>query len=382
VAVLALCLALAYAAAWALPLVRVAPNRLLSGEGVGLAELLTGPQCALAVGAGVALLLLAAAGRRHRAPQALLAATLACALPLLWWLAARHADTVVLTESPRFRTALGAGFWSLLALAWLACLDAIARLRLRPRHHLLVVALATVPMLLALASGMGNELSILKEFANRREVFGAAVLRHLQIVALACVPAVLLGWPLAWALVRWRALQRWSLPVLNIIQTIPSIALFGLLMAPLGWAAASWPWLQSVGVRGVGLAPAVLALLLYALLPIVRSAMAGLQSVPVAVTTAARAMGMGPWHIVWQVELPLAWPVLMAGLRTAVVQTIGLAAVTALVGAGGLGSIMFDGLFSAANELVILGVVPIVLLAVVADAGFKALVPTSNIRTA
>jgi osmoprotectant transport system permease protein len=382
VPVLALCLALAYAAAWALPLVRVAPNRLLSGEGVGLTELLTGPQCALAVGAGVALLLLAAAGRRHRAPQALLAAALACALPLLWWLAARHADTVVLTESPRFRTALGAGFWSLLALAWLACLDAIARLRLRQRHQLLVVALATLPMLLALASGMGNELSILKEFANRREVFGAAVLRHLQIVALACVPAVLLGWPLAWALVRWGALQRWSLPVLNIIQTIPSIALFGLLMAPLGWAAAHWPWLQSVGVRGVGLAPAVLALLLYALLPIVRSAMAGLQSVPVAVTTAARAMGMGPWHIVWQVELPLAWPVLMAGLRTAVVQTIGLAAVTALVGAGGLGSIMFDGLFSAANELVILGVVPIVLLAVLADAGFKALVPTSNIRVA
>jgi osmoprotectant transport system permease protein len=289
---------------------------------------------------------------------------------------------VVLTESPRFRTALGAGFWSLLALAWLACLDAIARLRLRQRHQLLVVALATLPMVLALASGMGNELSILKEFANRREVFAAAVLRHLHIVALACVPAVLLGWPLAWALVRWRALQRWSLPVLNIIQTIPSIALFGLLMAPLGWAAASWPWLQSVGVRGVGLAPAVLALLLYALLPIVRSAMAGLQSVPVAVTAAARAMGMGPWHIVWQVELPLAWPVLMAGLRTAVVQTIGLAAVTALVGAGGLGSIMFDGLFSAANELVILGVVPIVLLAVVADAGFKALAPTSNIRTA
>jgi osmoprotectant transport system permease protein len=382
VPVLALCLALAYAAAWALPLVRVAPNRLLSGEGVGIVELLTGPQCALAWAAGVALLLLAAAGRRHRAPQALLAAALACALPLLWWLAARHADTVVLTESPRFRTALGAGFWSLLALAWLACLDAITRLRLRQRHQLLVVSLATLPMVLALASGMGNELSILKEFANRREVFGTAVLRHLQIVALACVPAVLLGWPLAWALVRWRALQRWSLPMLNIIQTIPSIALFGLLMAPLGWAAANWPWLQSVGVHGVGLAPAVLALLLYALLPIVRSAMAGLQSVPVAVTTAARAMGMGPWHIVWQVELPLAWPVLMAGLRTAVVQTIGLAAVTALVGAGGLGSIMFDGLFSAANELVILGVVPIVLLAVVADAGFKALAPISNIRTA
>jgi osmoprotectant transport system permease protein len=84
-------------------------------------------------------------------------------------------------------------------------------------------------------------------------------------------------------------------------------------------------------------------------------------------------MGMDAWQLFWQVELPLALPVLMVGLRTAVVQTIGLAAVTALVGAGGLGALMFDGLFSAANELVVLGVLPIVLMAVLADAAFKAL---------
>lgn len=113
--------------------------------------------------------------------------------------------------------------------------------------------------------------------------------------------------------------------------------------------------------------------MLYALLPIVRSALAGLEQVPAAAVTAARAMGMSPWQVLWHVELPLALPVLLIGLRTAVVQTIGLAAVTALVGAGGLGSIMFDGLFSAANELVMLGVIPIVLLAVLADTFFKAI---------
>jgi osmoprotectant transport system permease protein len=158
-----------------------------------------------------------------------------------------------------------------------------------------------------------------------------------------------------------------------LIQTIPSIALFGLLMAPLAWLAVQWPTLGKAGISGVGLAPAVLALLLYSLLPIVRSTLAGLEQVPADTINAARAMGMSAWQILCQVELPLALPVLLIGLRTAVVQTTGLAAVCALIGAGGLGQIMFDGLFSAANDLVILGVIPIVLLAMLADSLFKVL---------
>jgi osmoprotectant transport system permease protein len=224
-----------------------------------------------------------------------------------------------------------------------------------------------------LALGWGQDLSILKEYANRSDVFGAAVLRHLQIVVLSVVPAVLLGLPLAWAMTRTQRLRQVMFPVLNVIQTLPSIAVFGLLMAPLAWLASSYPALARAGISGVGLAPAVLALVLYSLLPIARSALAGLEQVPVAATTAAKAMGMDAWQMFWQVALPLALPVLLVGLRTAVVQTIGLAAVTALIGAGGLGALMFDGLFSAANELVVLGVLPIVLMAVLADAAFKAL---------
>ena len=368
--VLALCVALALMAAWALPFVRVAPNRLLSGEAVYLVDVLQGFGVWL-VATLLLALALAAVQAQRRATQVLVVAAMAATLAGLWLLAGAHAHHVAQTESSLHRTALGAGFWTLAGLAWLVALDAVTRLRLATLARLAVLTAAALPLLAVL--GMGQDLSIAQEYANRSDVFGTAVLRHLQIVLLSIVPAVAMGVPLAWAMARTPRLRQALFPVLNVIQTIPSIALFGLLMAPLAWAAAQAPVLGQMGISGVGLAPAVLALLLYALLPIVRSTLAGLEQVPVAATTSARAMGMAPWQVLWHVELPLALPVLLVGLRTAVVQTTGLAAVTALVGAGGLGSIMFDGLFSAANELVMLGVLPIVLLAVLADALFKAL---------
>ena len=365
-------MALAGAAAWGLPFLRVAPNRLLSGEPVFLWDLLR-PQSG---GLLVAVLLLGslcvATGRPGgRVTQASVVTAMAASLAGLWVLAGHHASAASLAESPLTRTALGAGFWTLAALAWMAALDAVARMRLSTLPRLLIQSAFLLPLLLCL--GAGQDLSIAKEYANHSDVLGPAILRHLQIVLLAVAPAVAIGVPLAWRMARTRGLREALFPVLNVIQTIPSIALFGLLMAPLAWVAAQAPALGALGIRGVGLAPAVLSLMLYALLPIVRSALAGLEQVPAAAVTAARAMGMSPWQVLWHVELPLALPVLLIGLRTAVVQTIGLAAVTALVGAGGLGSIMFDGLFSAANELVMLGVIPIVLLAVLADTFFKAI---------
>ena len=371
--VLALCLALSLWAAWSLPFVRVAPNRLLTGEPVFLFSLLqdTGAGVAAALTVVLGVLCLAISQAQRRTTHALVALVLAMSLAALWLLAGHHAHSISLTASPLARTALGAGFWTLAGLCWLAALDATARLQPATLPRLVLQAGLCLP--LALVLGAGPELSIAKEYANHSHVFGPAILRHLQIVLLAVVPAVAIGMPLAWRMRRAPRLRQALFPLLNVIQTIPSIALFGLLMAPLAWAATQLPVLGRIGISGVGLAPAVLALLLYALLPIVRAALAGLEQVPSAAVTAARAMGFTPWQVLWRVELPLALPVLLIGLRTAVVQTTGLAAVTALVGAGGLGSIMFDGLFSAANELVMLGVIPIVLLAMLADTFFKAL---------
>lgn len=377
---LALYVALAIGAACGLPFLRLAPNRLLSGEPVYLSDVLQqqgSPLVFALMLTLVALLCFAVWQPRRRSTQALLILAAAASLAGVWRLAGHFASSAIQADNPFTRITLGAGFWTLLALAWMMALDAIDRLQLTTLWRLLLQSALLLPLLLSLNEG--QHLSIAHEYANQRDVFGPAILRHLQIVLLAVVPALLIGLLLAWRMNRTRNLQQALFPVLNVIQTIPSIALFGLLMAPLAWIAIQLPSLGRAGISGVGAAPAVIALFMYALLPIVRSALAGLEQVPAEAVNAARAMGMSARQLLWQVELPLALPVLLIGLRTAFVQTTGLAAISALVGAGGLGQIMFDGLFSAANELVILGVIPIVLLALLADTFFKVL--SSLIKT-
>ena len=372
--VLALYVALAIGAAYGLPFLRVAPNRLLSGEPVYVWEVLQlqgSPWVVALIVSIVALLCFAVWQPRRHITQALVFLAMAANLAGMWVLAGYFAHSATQAENPFTRTALGAGFWTLFAMAWMIALDAIDRLQLTTLGRLLLQSVFLLPLLLSLNEG--QHLSIAKEYANQSDVFGPAILRHLQIVFLAVVPALLIGLLLAWRMTRKQNLRQALFPVLNVIQTIPSIALFGLLMAPLAWIAIQLPALGHAGISGVGLAPAVIALFMYALLPIVRSALAGLEQVPAEAINAARGMGMSAGQLLWQIELPLTMPVLLIGLRTAVVQTTGLAAVSALVGAGGLGQMMFDGLFSAANELVILGVIPIVLLALLADTFFKVL---------
>ena len=372
--VLALYVAVALVASMGLPFVRVAPNRLLSGDPIFLGDVLQrqGSPLVVALVLAVFTLLVFAIGQpQRRFTQALVSVAMAASLAGLWLLASHVSSSVSPVDRPLQRTALGAGFWTLAALAWLTALDAVARLNLATLPRLIVHIAGCLPLLLSLSEG--QNLSLAKEYANHSDVVGPAVVRHLQIVLLAVVPAVVIGVPLAWRMSRSAVLRQGLFPLLNLIQTIPAIALFGLLMAPLAWLAVQLPLLGSAGIRGVGMAPAVLALFLYSLLPIVRAALAGLEQVPADTILAARAMGMSPWQIFWQIELPLELPVLLIGVRTALVQTIGLAAVCALIGAGGLGQIMFDGLFSAANELVILGVMPIVLMAMLADSFFQIL---------
>jgi osmoprotectant transport system permease protein len=211
-----------------------------------------------------------------------------------------------------------------------------------------------------------DALSLLKEYSNRAEVFQAAGWRHLQIVGAALLPALLIGLPLGVWAARSDRLARPLVGLLNIIQTLPSIALFGLLIAPLAALAA---WLPGWGIAGIGLLPALIALALYALLPVVHGMAAGLRQVPAAVLDAGLGMGLTRRQLFWQVALPLAAPLLVSGLRVTVVQLIGLAVVAALIGAGGFGALVFQGLAGSALDLVLLGVLPVVVMALVADAG-------------
>ena len=372
------------AAALGLAFLTHAPNRLVAGTAISLAEIVSsmdGLQAAHGVFLWLTLLpaLLLVAGvfmRPTRATHALLSVAATLLLTGLVGLAASHANRLAGSAgaSSIARTSFGGAFWLLAALSWLVAADAIGRLALKPVWRLLASATVIAPVLVLLAAGALGQLSLLKEYANRESIFNAALLQHLQIVLASLLPALLIGVPLGIAAVRGRgrALRAPLFAVLNIIQTVPSIALFGLLMAPLALLAASVPLLAQWGIKGIGLAPAVIALTLYSLLPIARSTAAGLGQVPQPVIDAALGMGLTGPQIFWKVELPLALPIFLSGLRVATVQVIGLAMVAALIGAGGFGTLMFQGLLSGALDLVLLGVVPVVALALVVDAVLRA----------
>jgi len=188
---------------------------------------------------------------------------------------------------------------------------------------------------------------------NHEEVL-ELTLEHLGIVAASILLSVLVGIPLG-ILISRRA--GWDKPVLggaNIIQTIPSLALFGFLL-PLPW----------IGARAGRLA--VLALTLYALLPLIRNTYAGIKGVDPAVVEAGRGMGMTGRQLLWQVELPLALGVILAGVRVATVTSVGLATIAAAIGAGGLGEYIFRGLAMVNNQLILVGAIPAALLALLAD---------------
>lgn len=355
--------------AMALPFLTHAPNRLISGQPVMVWAL---PKLAT-LACLVPGLFLVAGAFLVQSPR-LLRALIVVAIVFLSALlqaAALGADALEQSATPAARTSFGSGFWVMIIAAALALADLTARASLSPVARVLIGFLAIVPIAAMLVSGHLDAMSIMKEYATKADVFQSAVTRHFVIVLAALVPTLILGVPLGIVAFRKAAVGGPILTVLNIIQTIPSIALFGLLMAPLSALAVMVPTLKSLGISGIGLAPAVIALTLYSILPIVRNTAEGLAQVPGAVVEAAQGMGMTARQVFWHVEMPLALPVFLAGLRVTVVQAIGLAAVAALIGAGGLGAIMFQGLFSNALDLVLLGALPIIGIAVVSDAVFK-----------
>jgi osmoprotectant transport system permease protein len=194
---------------------------------------------------------------------------------------------------------------------------------------------------------------------NRQQVFDLT-LEHITLVGLSILFAVLVGIPMGILITRIPQLSKPVLGVANVIQTIPSLALFGFLLPA--------PW---IGERGGRLA--VLALTLYALLPLIRNTYAGIRNVDPAVVEAGRAMGLTDRQLLFQVELPLASGVIVAGVRIATVLSVGVATIAAAIGAGGLGEFIFRGLAMVNNQVILAGAVPAAILALSADVGLGAL---------
>lgn len=349
-------------------------NRIVAGEPQTLLNSLpawAGPTLLAIIGIAVLIGL-------FRTPATFRLAASFAALIALFLLIGLAAEHLTPANNTYARVSPASGFWLLLFAFALLAADALTRLQPTPLMRIIVLVLAGAFIGGVLASGSWDKLSILKEYGARADSFWTEAGKHITLTIGSLVAAVLVGIPLGVLCHRVQKLRAIVLNVLNIVQTIPSIALFGILIAPLGWIAAHVPGAAEIGIKGIGMAPAFVALFLYSLLPVVANTVVGLAGVPSGANDAARGVGMTERQRLFKVEFPLAFPVILTGVRIVLVQNIGLATIAALIGGGGFGVFVFQGIGQTAMDLVLLGAVPTVLLAFAAATILDAAVELSS----
>jgi osmoprotectant transport system permease protein len=416
-------------------------NRLLEGDAINPFALTPLWSWGLLL-AWLALALLAFVGWRGRSALLLLLASAALVITVLS--VGQGATQLMDGAAASARVSLLGGVWLSLLAYYFVVFGALGEMPARPWLKLLLVAPGLLVALGLILGGSLAGLGLSRELVSQGSDFRLELGRHLALAGTSLLLATLIGIPAAIQAARNAAVARWVLPGAGLFQTLPSLALFGLMLSPLAllgqevtvgrallvialgllplallplvrgrtngrsrqllsavllvWALVPalllivilavlannfvtallgagnlppWPRLSaplaSLGVRGIGSAPALIALTLYALLPIIRNAFTGLKGVPAGVTEAGRGMGMSPGQLLRRVELPLALPLIIEGLRAAAVLTIGITTVAYLIGAGGLGVFIQRGIDQVVPDLVLLGAIPVILLALLAD---------------
>lgn len=342
-----------------LPFIYVKANRIAAGKPMLLTQLLPQPSVlillVLLLATALATLFLRSAIIRLTIGTLCLAALIA-AIGLVATAATPPGSTVA-------RMTPGGSFWVLLGVIGLIISDALVKIKLTPWMRVASLVAYTALLGICLSSGLLDSLSILREFSTRSDQFWNEAVSHLLLALGSLAIAIILGLPLGILCFWVPKLRAIVLRTLSLIQTIPSLALFGLLMLPLGYLAANVPLAADIGIRGIGTAPALIALVLYSLLPIVANTVVGLEGVDPSVRDAAAGMGLTRRQILTGIDLPLAFPVILTGIRIVLVQAIGMVTIAALIGGGGFGIFIFQGLGQTAMDLVLLGAVPTVFFA-------------------
>jgi osmoprotectant transport system permease protein len=266
-------------------------------------------------------------------------------------------------NSEAARMALGAGY----AGIYVAVLLAITS---QPSSRWPIVLSMGLPIGLAVL-GQIPMIGIVKEYQNYKSKFNAEFIRHLTLAlssgVIAILPGILMGY---WAY-KYPKSSEGILSVVNLFQVAPTLSLLGLIMIPLSILSKQFPFLKSIGISGIGFAPAFIVLTLYALMPIVANAYAAFKQLDLAVLESAKGMGLTSCQVLRQVSLPLASPIILSGIRTAFTQNIGNAILAGLVGGGGFGAIIFLGLSQSASDLVLLGTLPVVIMALITESVFE-----------
>lgn len=362
--------------ALAMPLVQFKANRIVLGEGVHLTAAL-GPAGWLVM-IGVAAALLIGMSDRLAFPVRLAMGLAGVAASLLMLGAAVRNLTP--PDNNLARVSPATGFWLLLLAFALMMADALSRMRLTIglRWAMLAVVIAMIGVILW--SGWLDGVSVMREYEARKDLFLRESGRHLILAFGSLGAAILVGLPLGILIYQLPRLRRAVLGILNILQTIPSLAMFGIMIPLFGWVAATIPGASSIGIAGIGIFPALVALFLYSLLPVVSNTVVGLNGVAPATREAAYGLGMTDAQVLGGVLIPLALPVLLAAVRIVLVQNIGLAVIAGLIGGGGYGTFVFQGLNQTAMDLVLLGALPTIALALVAGIALDLLVEALDHR--
>jgi len=344
----------------------VAPNRLLPGQPVSAWR-------ALALGAALIPALAAVAeGFGLRGARVNGAVLLVVAIAIAWLGSGIAAADLVRDRPASARVILGPGFWIVSAgLLVLAVEQARAGPRWLPAALALSLALLVWGGFVLRAF---DQLSLVVEYRARAEAVHDALWQHLALAAAARLIACAVTGPLGWAAFRSPRVETLANAALGITQVTPAIALFGLLIPLLAALVAAVPALRDLGIGAIGPAPALIGVAAYLALPLLRGLVSGLRSADPAAVEAARAMGFTEGRITREVRIPLALPVLVGALRVAAVQSIGLVTLGGLIGAGGLGAIVFEGMAQFASDLILLGALPVVALALLTDGALAAAV--------
>lgn len=248
---------------------------------------------------------------------------------------------------------------------------------MKPRMHTsdyTVLALTAVVIFIVGSRGAYDRLGILLEAGNLGARLSREVFAHIRITGISLIISIVIGIPVALISYNSSRIKKLIFPLLNILQTIPAIALFGLMIAPLAALSAAYPQLRALGIKGIGNTPAIIALSMYALYPVIRYSFTAFSSIETSVIQAGRGMGMNSRQMWRIVRFPLAAPGVLHGIRVALVQTIGNATLAKLIGGDGLGVLVFEGLGQASVDMVLLGMLLIIALTLFADRLFQTII--------
>lgn len=343
-------------------IVEVKPNRISSGEKLSAMEFL-GIEFYALILLGVIMVILSFSSMKWKS---LITAGAGALLFVVLAFFLGRAGLEATGGDSSLRITLSSGFYVILLSVYLIFGNLLGKQKANGKWIKSIAIISVGAFVLMIFLGVFDSYSIVKEYGIKQDQFAESFRIHLFLSLGSVLAGALIAVPLGYLAYRKEKLERAVMVPLSIVETIPSLSLFGILLIPLG-QLGNIGFFDMLGVSGIGWAPAFVALTLYTLLPIGRNTLVGFTSVNNSVIEAAQGMGMNRGEVFRKVLLPLALPIILTGIRVATVQTLGGAVLAGLVGGGGLGTFVFLGLGEASPDLILLGVIPIVFMTLISD---------------